>query len=162
MTNRGAERGEVEAFLFHEARLLDEHRFDEWLALFAEDGRYWIPLEHDQADPYETVSLIYDDRRALETRVRQLANPSRHAQTPRSWTSHLVGNVTIEEGSREDGALVARSNVQMLEARGERQRLFAGHCTHHLLWTGSAFRIALKRVDLVNCDSPMDGINVPI
>ena len=61
-----------ERFLLQEARLLDEARFDDWLALFTADAWYWVPSEPDQADPAETVSLIYDDRRLLETRVRRL------------------------------------------------------------------------------------------
>src|SRR5262249_51901988 len=64
-----------ERFLMHEARLLDEARFDEWLALFTEDAWYWIPIEPEQKSPFDTVSLIYDDRRLLETRVRRLASP---------------------------------------------------------------------------------------
>ena len=58
-----------ERFLLHEARLLDEARFDDWLSLFTPDGCYWVPSEPDQDNPHDTVSLIYDDRRLLETRV---------------------------------------------------------------------------------------------
>ena len=64
-----------ERFLQHEARLLDDGKFDDWLALFTPDGSYWVPSEPDQDNPHDTVSLIYDDRRLLETRVRRLASP---------------------------------------------------------------------------------------
>src|SRR3990167_9474748 len=64
-----------EQFLLHEARLLDEGKFDDWLALFSADGWYWVPSEPGQDNPHDTVSLIYDDRRLLETRVRRLASP---------------------------------------------------------------------------------------
>src|SRR5215468_12713383 len=64
-----------ERFLLHEARLLDEGKFDDWLALFTPDAWYWVPSEPDQDNPHDTVSLIYDDRRLLETRVRRLASP---------------------------------------------------------------------------------------
>ncbi|MBV9969377.1 MAG: hypothetical protein JO228_05285 [Xanthobacteraceae bacterium] len=64
-----------EEFLLYEARLLDEARFDDWLALFTPDAWYWVPSQPNQPDPLETVSLIYDDRRLLETRVRRLASP---------------------------------------------------------------------------------------
>ena len=73
---------EIESFLIAEARLLDERRWDEWLALFTDDGWYWVPLEEGQANPREVVSLIYDDRRLLETRSRRLAEAALHAQTP--------------------------------------------------------------------------------
>ena len=76
-----------ELFLEHEARLLDEAKFDDWLALFTADAWYWVPSEPDQANPHDTVSLIYDDRRLLETRVRRLASPRMYSQEPRSRTS---------------------------------------------------------------------------
>src|SRR5580704_15055970 len=71
-----------EQFLLHEARLLDDGKFDDWLALFTLDAWYWVPSESDQSDPVETVSLIYDDRRLLETRVRRLASPRMYSQEP--------------------------------------------------------------------------------
>jgi 3-phenylpropionate/cinnamic acid dioxygenase small subunit len=79
-----------EQFLVHEARLLDEGKFDDWLALFTADAWYWVPSEPDQGDPQQTVSLIYDDRRLLETRVRRLASPRMYSQEPRSRTSRVV------------------------------------------------------------------------
>ena len=94
-------------FLEHEARLLDEAKFDDWLALFTADAWYWVPSEPDQANPHDTVSLIYDDRRLLETRVRRLASPRMYSQEPRSRTSRMVGNVTHRgcRRPRRDGAL---------------------------------------------------------
>ena len=53
----------VEQFLFHEARLLDERRFDQWLALWDEDGRYWVPRFHGQTNPFEQISLFWEDAR---------------------------------------------------------------------------------------------------
>ena len=91
---------ECEQFLVHEARLLDDARFDEWLGLFTADAWYWVPSEPNQASPRDTISLIYDDRRLLETRVRRLASPRIYSQEPRSRTSRMIGNLTIEETRR--------------------------------------------------------------
>src|SRR5580704_13540938 len=88
-----------ELFLLREARLLDDGKFDDWLALFTPDAWYWVPSEPDQTDRFETVSLISDDRRLLETRVRRLASPRMYSQEPRSRTSRMVSNVTIEESA---------------------------------------------------------------
>src|SRR3954465_13606367 len=71
-------------FLEHEARLFDEAKFDDWLALCAADAWYWVPSEPNQNNPHDTVSLIYDDRRLLETRVRRLGRPRRAFPGPRS------------------------------------------------------------------------------
>src|ERR1700678_1827871 len=147
-------------FLPLEARLLDEARFDEWLALFPPEASYWVPSEPGQADPLETVSLIYDDRQLLETRVRRLASPRIYSQEPRSRTSRIVTNVTIEDDA--DAAItLARSKFVLIEFRRNEQRLFGGTSFHRLTVVGGAIRIASKRVDLVNCDAPLDGIVVP-
>ena len=159
--NAGAlpDLAEAERFLLREARLLDEARFEDWLALFTEDAWYWVPVQPDQASPHDTVSLIYDDRRLLETRIRRLASPRMYSQEPRSRTSRLVGQVTVEDA--EGRAATVRSKFLMIEYRREQQRLFAGTAWHRLVQIDGAIRIAWKRVNLVNCDAPMDGITVP-
>lgn len=149
-----------ERFLQHEARLLDEGKFDDWLALFTPDGCYWVPSEPDQENPHDTVSLIYDDRRLLETRVRRLASPRIYSQEPRSRTSRIVSNVSIEDG--DNTACTVRSKFLMVEYRREVQRLFAGTAFHRLVHSDGLILIASKRVNLLNCDAPLDGIVVPL
>jgi ethylbenzene dioxygenase subunit beta len=148
-----------EQFLLHEARLLDEAKFDEWLALFTAEAWYWVPSEPDQLDPVETVSLIYDDRRLLETRVRRLSSPRMYSQEPRSRTTRMVGNVSIEDADRD--ACTVRCKFMMIEYRREQQRLFGGTMLHRLVQSDGRIMIAWKRVNLVNCDAPLDGITVP-
>jgi 3-phenylpropionate/cinnamic acid dioxygenase small subunit len=148
-----------EQFLMHEARLLDESKFDDWLALFTMDAWYWVPSEPNQNNPHDTVSLMYDDRRLLETRIRRLASPRMYSQEPRSRCSRIVANVTIEDV--EGRAATVRSKFLMIEYRREQQRLFAGTAFHRLVQIDGAIRIAWKRVDLVNCDAPMDGLTQP-
>jgi len=143
----------------HEARLLDEGKFDDWLALFTPDGCYWVPSQPDQDNPHDTVSLIYDDRRLLETRVRRLASPRIYSQEPRSRTSRIISNVSIEDG--DNNRCTVRSKLLMVEYRREAQRLFAGTAFHRLVQTDGLILIASKRVDLLNCDAPLDGIVVP-
>ena len=147
-------------FLIHEARLLDEGRFDEWLALFTADAHYWVPSEPGQQNPHDTVSLMYDDRRLLETRVRRLADPRIYSQEPRSRTSRIVTNLSLEPRRNGPGTTI-RSKFVLFEYRRETQRLFAGTYTHHLIANGDNIRIATKRIDLINCDAPLDGLVVP-
>lgn len=153
------DRDECEAFLVHEARLLDEARFDDWLALFTPDAQYWVPSEPNQESPHDTVSLMYDDRRLLETRVRRLASPRIYSQEPRSRTSRIVANVTVEETGPDH--VVVRSKLMLIESRRNEQRLFGGTCLHRLVRRDGSVHIRLKRVDLVNCDAPLDGLVVP-
>ena len=85
-----------EAFLIEEARLLDEGRFDDWLALFTADATYWVPSEPHQESPLTTVSLMYDDRRLLETRVRRL-DTSIHSPPPERMA---IGNPLVPHLNR--------------------------------------------------------------
>jgi 3-phenylpropionate/cinnamic acid dioxygenase small subunit len=150
-----------EGFLIYEARLLDEARFDEWLALFTADAWYWVPSQPDQKSPRDTISLIYDDRRLLETRVRRLSSPRIYSQEPRSRTSRIVANVTIEDAAADGQACTARSKFQLLEYRRNAQTPYAGTSFHRLVCAGGDIRIAWKRVDLVNCDAALEGLLVP-
>jgi benzoate/toluate 1,2-dioxygenase beta subunit len=151
---------QCEEFLIYEADLLDDGRFDEWLALFTPEATYWVPSEPDQSSPLDTVSLMYDDRRLLETRVRRLASPRIYSQEPRSRTSRTVGNVRFVPGAGSARQTV-RSKFVMVEYRREQQRLFAGTAYHELIVVDGVIRIASKRVNLVNCDAALDGLVIP-
>ena len=155
----------IEEFLYHEAQLLDDARFDEWLALYTDTAWYWVPIQPGQDNPFDTVSIIYDDRKLMETRVRRLGNQHIHAQSPASRTSRLIGNVTINQTGKSDQMyqcdIQASSRFQMVEYRQETQRVFAGAQHHGLVRRGETFNIAWKRVDLVNCDAMMEGITIP-
>ena len=103
-------RDTVEAFLFHEADLLDDLRIEDWLALWAPECCYWVPCndrDADGTDPGRQVSIIYDDRARLEDRVYRLLSSAAHSQRPRSRMRRVVGNIRFE--SRE-GEVHTRSN----------------------------------------------------
>jgi benzoate/toluate 1,2-dioxygenase beta subunit len=158
----GSERAPIEHFLMHEARLLDERRFRDWMELFADDGTYWVPAAPNQESPFDQASLFYDDRDLMRTRVERLEHPRIHVQTPPSRTAHIVGNVLIEEVDEAKGEVVVGSTVIMVEYRDEAQRTFAGRQHHRLRRDGASFRIVQKRVDLINCDSAFEPMAVPI
>jgi len=147
---------EVDRFLYREAWLLDHDRLDEWLTLFTDDAVYWVPLKANQREPLTTASLIYDDRRLLEIRVRQTTHPRAHARVPLPRTVHQVTNVqVVADDGRE---LTVTSSLVMIEYRKERQRVWGGLVEHRLRRTDAGLRIAAKRVDLVNSESELDGI----
>ena len=156
------DRTRLEEFIMHEARLLDERRFRDWMALFADDGTYWVPAVPDQQSPFDQASLFYDDRDLMRTRIERLEHPRIHVQTPPSRTAHLVGNVLIEAVDEAKGEVVVGSTVIMVEYRDEQQRVFAGRQHHRLRRDGTSFRIVQKRVDLINCDSAFEAMAVPI
>jgi len=148
----------VEQFLYLEARLLDTGQLEAWLELFTEDAIYWVPLERGQQDALETSSIIHDDRTLLELRVRQARHPRAHARQPLARTVHQVGNVTVT--AEDDRELQVASTLQVVEFRSERQRLWGALVEHRLRRDGGSFRIARKRVDLVNSEGELEGVTV--
>src|SRR6185369_7879159 len=136
---------EVEQLLFEEAALLDAQQFEDWLGLFAADGRYWVPGQPDATDPNASLSIIDEDRALLAVRIARLRLPRAYAAEPAPRTVHLVGNV--RSWDTPEGAILVRSVLQMAEYRAETRRRFAASVTHWLVREGGALRIALKRVD---------------
>jgi len=153
---------EIEQFLFREARLLDERRFEEWVNLFAEDGYYWVPAAPDQDDPYDAVSIFFDDREVMKTRIARLNHPMIHSQKPASRTCHYVSNIEIDDDFGAANEILVRSTLFMLEFRLDKQTSYGGRCRHLLRTTnGGGFEIAWKRVDLVNCDGSFETRSIP-
>lgn len=158
----------LEQFLYREAMLLDEKRWQEWLALYTEDCFYWVPSVVGQKDPVDTISLYAEDRMRMEMRVIRIAHPRAHSQDFPTRMSHVVGNVMLdpEGGKGFDGGmnpradLVLRSTLHILEYRKEEQRLFGGSVRHWLRREGADFKIAMKRIDLINCDAPMEVVQL--
>jgi benzoate/toluate 1,2-dioxygenase beta subunit len=149
----------VEDFLIHEADLLDERRFEDWAALFTDDGIYWVPAVPDQDNPFDTISIFYDDREGRDVRIRRLRHPKNLAEEPPTRTIHIVQNVQAEAG--EGGEIEVRSRLLMLEYRNGVQRLYGARCRHRLRRRGGGFAIAHKRVDLLNCDGFLPMMSIP-
>lgn len=146
-------------FVYAEARMLDEQRFEDWLNLFADDGYYWMPLSHGQTDPKLQTSLMYEDKLLLRVRVERLAGQRTFSQQPKSRCHHLLQAPTIES-SDPAGEHVVRTPFHYVETRHDRQTLYAGWTTHHLVADGDVLKIRLKRVDLVNCDAAFANIQL--
>jgi 3-phenylpropionate/cinnamic acid dioxygenase small subunit len=159
---------EIEQLLFREAMLLDEKRWQDWLALYTEDCFYWVPSVMRQADPINTISLFAENRMMLEMRIIRVTHPRAWSQEFPTRMSHVVGNVMIdpdggagaEGGMKPKADLVVRSQQHVLEFRKEDQRMFGGTVRHWLRRDGRDWKIALKRFDVVNCDAPMEVVQL--
>jgi benzoate/toluate 1,2-dioxygenase beta subunit len=152
----GAMKDELAAFVLREARLLDERRFADWLALFAEDGVYWVPTRPEQGSPQEALSLFYETHALLAMRVARLERPDMHVQTPPSRTVHHVSAIEILDN------LEIRSALIVAEWRAGETRWFAGRVTHRLRREAAGLRILLKRVDLIDSEAPQRALAVPL
>ena len=151
---------ELRDFIYGEARLLDEQRFEEWLQLFTEDAHYWMPLEWGQTDPRLTTSLMYEDRLLLKIRVERLKGARTYSQRPPSRCHHLLAVPRVERRDEAAGCFETWTPMHYVESRGDRQDLYAAWATHHLVAGDGGIRIRLKRVDLVNCDAAFGTIQL--
>ena len=151
----------VAEFLYREARLADEARYAEWLALWTDDAVYWVPATTDPgADPDTRLSHIYDNRPRLETRVKLLQTGHRYSQEPASPMRRIISNIEVEEG--RDGGFVAGSNFVLAElsvqARPE-MHWWVGRATHHLRRVDGRLRMAQKKVLLINAAEPLPNLS---
>ena len=145
----------IERFLFHEARLMDAHRLDEWLALWDEDATYWVPCNGDDIDPTRSVSVIYDRGGQVRNRIQRIKETLwLKEQAPR--LRRILGNIEIDAES--DTEIVVGSNFILAELHRHRQTLWAGNTIHKLIPDGDRFRIKYKKVVLLNNDEPLPNL----
>lgn len=155
-----AEYRAVADFLYKEARLADEARYAEWLALWTDDGVYWVPATTDRgADPERHLSHIYDNRARIDTRVKLLQTGLRPSQAPASLMRRLISN--IEVAPAENGELAAESNFILAELAVQAKHelhWWAGRTTHRLRRVDGALRMSRKTVVLVNAAEPLPNL----
>ncbi len=154
------DRAQIETFLYREARLLDERRFEEWQSLFTADGIYWVPSEPEQTDPRMTVSIFYDDQDRMRTRIQRLRHPEIHVQAPPSRMVRIVSNIWLpDEQPRHQ--IEVKSVLALLEYRQGRQQQFGARVSHLLEDGDAGLRIRQKRVDLINADDVFTPLAIP-
>lgn len=150
----------VQQFLFLEARLLDERRFEEWLALYAPEAEYWVPYAWGQDNPREHVSLFYETVSLLRMRVDRLQGERAPLDSPQARVNHYLTNLTVQEGPAH--ALTARAYLLFVEYRRGQSRWFAGRSSWKLRAKGASFEIAAKRVDLLDADQDAGHLRLAI
>lgn len=152
----------VEAFLYREARLMDENRYEEWLSLFAEECRYWIPSNRADADPDRAMSILNCDRSSLESHVHRLAGGKAFAQSPPSRMRRVIGNVEVATPTGREAAagdvLEATATFIVVELRRHVQRVHAGQSRYRLEMRASDLVIRYKQVNLLGMDEPQENI----
>ena len=150
-------RRHVEEFLYQEAELLDERRFREWLELFTEDARYWMPARESRlTGPGEVAgelskpgeNFLFDDtKKTLGIRVERVYTGSAWAETPPSRTRHLISNIRIKPGGGSE--IEVRSNFLVYRTRLEHDRdIFVGTRTDILRKVDGRLKIAGRTVIL--------------
>ena len=110
-------KAEIEELLYHEAELLDERRYEEWLDLFTEDARYFMPMRRNvPADEGEReftregvdVNWFDEGKDTLTRRVKQIRTGIHWAEQPPSRICHMVSNVQILEATADEVSVKSR------------------------------------------------------
>ena len=149
---------EIAGFLYAEAELLDERRHDEWLALLAEDIRYWMPMrrnvkfddnEKEFTRETEDVSWFDEGKDTLTRRVRQIQTGIHWAEEPRSRICHMVSNVMLLDVTPDGREVAAKSRFLIYRNRVETETdLLVGKREDTLRRDGDGWLIARRKIIL--------------
>jgi 3-phenylpropionate/cinnamic acid dioxygenase small subunit len=146
----------IQQLLYREARLMDEHRYADWLALWDQDGVYWVPCNGGGGDPENEVSIIYDDYNRLSDRIARFESGTVMMQNPKTMMRRMVSNIEVSDTAERE--TMVQSNFLVVEVRGVQQILWAGQSTHKLREAGEGLRICFKKVVLVNNDQELPSM----
>ena len=144
----------VRAFLYREARLLDDRQFDEWLECYHPDSEFWMPAwdVDDQLtqDPQNEISLIYyDNRGGIEDRVFRIKTDRSSATSlPEPRTGHNITD--IEVLANDGGKVEVRFNWFTLYFRYNTTDTYFGTSFYTIDLTGRQPVILKKKVVLKN------------
>lgn len=146
-------RDSCRRLLEREARLLEQNRLDDWLALYAPECLYWVPARPGGGDPRREIAVSFDDRRRIEDRIFRLKNDYAWSQRPASRTARLVSNVEVY-ATDDDSVFMLRSSFLTTEFQAGDRRTYTGWYGHRIRETddGAGWRILVKQVNLIDCD----------
>ncbi len=142
----------IESFLYKEARYLDDGDLQNWMKLYRDDGVYWMPASPDQTCPFTEISILYEDKLLMDIRRRNLRHPLAPSMEYPVRGSRILGNVHLAEDQPTNGVLRLSSSFHAQLYYREEITHFAGRYSHDLVREDGSFRIAHKRVDLINSD----------
>jgi 3-phenylpropionate/cinnamic acid dioxygenase small subunit len=151
---------ELAKFIYQEARLLDEKRFDQWYELFTEDAHYWVPLVPGQTDPLTHNSLAYEDKLLLKLRIERLKQPTAFSQKPASRCLHVLQAPQLENSDDARGEFRLRTTFLYTETKGDDSQRYAATAWHTLVRSDEGLKIRLKRVDILNADAALPSIQL--
>ena len=150
---------QIETFLYAEARLLEDNRFDEWLASFSEDARYWMPVRQNvdrsanDESILDTFALFDDDKQSLELRVLRVQTGEAHAEVPPSVTQRFITNIMAQPAAQKSFSVYSNFMVYQ-ERRGLHGITFFGRREDVLYCEEGTFKIQRRKIELAQTILP--------
>lgn len=158
MTDRLLLGLEIAQFFYAEAELLDERRYDEWLALLADDIRYWMPMrrnvkfgdtEREFTRETDDIAWFDEGKDTLTRRVRQIQTGIHWAEEPRSRIAHMVSNVQLLSVTPDEREVLAKSRFLIYRNRAETETdILVGKREDTLRRDGDGWSIARRKIVL--------------
>ena len=150
-------QSDAEQFLYAEARMLDESRYEDWLALMTEDVTHWVPNNDDDIDPALHISIVLDDYKLMEDRIWRISKSGmNHSNDPPSKFVRFITNVMVED-AEADNEVTVRCNMLATEyrpgiARDNRDGASwrASHCVYTLRNVEGSWKIAFRKIMLLD------------
>lgn len=149
---------EVEQFLFHEAKLLENRRFDEWLGLLTRDVTYWVPNAREDSNLSDEAMISYEGYDELRARIVRLQHPLNPTQKPPPRTRHFITNVSAE--ADDEGDLRVRCNLLVYISKDGKVVHHPGTSEYLLREEEGSWRIASKKVYLITNDLPLTQLPI--
>ena len=124
---------EIEAFLYREAELLDERRYEAWLDLFTEDAHYFMPMRRnvprDEPEREFTragadVNWFDEGKDTLTRRVKQILTGLHWAEEPPSRICHLISNIQVLAATPAPAEVTVKSRFLVYRNRVETETDF--------------------------------------
>jgi 3-phenylpropionate/cinnamic acid dioxygenase small subunit len=140
--------------------LLDERRWEQWLDLYTPDCTFWMPMwrdENELNDDQNTslAHIYYTNRKGLEDRIARIRSGKSPATSPLPRTAHLASNIAFVGPTKPDMVdLRATWACHVLFTRARAQHVFFGRSEYSLTFARDHWKIAAKKVILLNDDIP--------
>jgi 3-phenylpropionate/cinnamic acid dioxygenase small subunit len=106
------------------------------------------------------TSLFDEDKLLLKIRIERLRNPKSYSQAQPSWCQHILQAPRIESREGQEGAVVLRTPFLYLEYQQDNQEIYAGVAWHYLKRAGGGIVIAMKKIELLNCDAALPSVQL--
>ena len=140
----------LQNFIFFEAQLADESRWEDWEALLDDDMHYWVPINETEDPSGLDPSIINDNRSRLATRLRQLRTGTRHSQAPKSVMRRMLSNIVMERTGADSYKVAANFVVYEYQNQSTMQlNVWPGRVEYSLRRRDGALKMFAKKVHLV-------------
>lgn len=147
---------EAEQFLFAETRLLDQRRYQEWRALFGDEGVYWVPANDTDADPQLNCSVIYASGKQLDDRLGRAASSYFWADQPAIRSLHTVANVSAMTEDSGNMRILANQVIYLYRENDQRREvpleILPATSEYRLVRINNSWLIRLKKLNLLQAD----------